>query len=101
MKTKTDKDLREKQEFFNICLYCKLIPRYDKTDYTKIERLSNENDYILKNVNQKIVTLFCLNLREYKTYKIGNDTLFVDLIEIFRLDSNKNEILVLTNYGEA
>ena len=101
MKTKTDKDLREKQEIFNICLFCKLVSRNDKTDYTKIKRLSSENDYILKNVNQKIVTLFCLNLRKYETYKIGNDTLFVDLIEIFRLDENKNEILVLTNYGEA
>lgn len=101
MKTNSNKDLREKQEFFNICLFCKLVPRWDKTDYTIIERLSNDNDYILKNVNQKIVTLFCLNLRKYKTYKIENGTLFVDLIEIFRLDANKNEILVLTNYGEV
>lgn len=101
MKNYKDHDLREKQEFFNICLFSKLISRNDKTDYTKIERLSNENDYILKNVNQRIVTLFCLNLRKYKTHKIGNDTLFVDLIEIFRLDENKNEILVLANYGEV
>lgn len=101
MKNFKDNDLREKQEFFNICLFSKLISRNDKTDYTKIERLSSDNDYILKNVNQRIVTLFCLNLRKYKTYKIGNDTLFVDLIEIFRLDENKNEILVLANYGEV